>query len=386
MSTYNSQQNFWNEVSPEARLLLKSARFNLLDSEIHDLKGIISGGIDWEKFETIALNTKLGALCFNTLVKKHKLNIPRETANFLNGIYTKIVANNIVVLNAFSNLKELLNRAQIDYIPLKGIKIIEDIYPDLGLRFVGDIDLLFREEDTSKIRDFFRENNFYEYVVDESERVRKWTENPSPYQYSFNNIAVDFHIRLNRVGVVSLNIADFWNDAINVHEHEFELDDTLEFIHLCFHCYKHLIGDSQNLIWFLELYYFLERKNVSWEKFIEYSQKYNCLKENLSLVQLLEVIFDKKLIDTPNKIDNRVILERCISKVHNSVNPAFSFTEDVNLKSKLLFETDHLSTTKKLIVLLDRLFPSREFLHSRYGRVDNYFWVLIKRYTVYLKR
>jgi hypothetical protein len=386
MSASDTLKNFWNKMSPEARLLLKSAKFDLLESEIRELKGIIAGGVDWGKFETIALNTKLGALCFNTLVKKYNLNIPSETANFLNGIYTKIVANNIVVLNGFSNLKEFLNRAQIDYIPLKGIKIIEDVYPDLGLRFVGDIDLLFKAEDTSKIRHFFRENNYYEYVVDESARIRKWTENPSPYQYSFNNIAVDFHIRLNRVGVVSLNISDFWKDATKVHKHEYELDDTHEFIHLCFHCYKHLVGNSQNLIWFLELYFFLERKKVSWDKFIEYSDKYNCLSENTSLVQLLEVLFEKKLMDSVVKIENRLILEKCISKIHHCLFPDFSTNEKDNLKSKLLFETDHLSTTKKLIVLFDRLFPSREFLHSRYGRVDNYFWVLIKRYTVYVKR
>lgn len=387
MSTYDSQQNFWNELSPEARLLLKSARLKLTENEIEEIKNLISEIQDWKLFERIALQTNLASLCYHTLVRKYNLEISKATAEFLQRVYTKILANNIVIMKEFADLKEILDQNEIDYIPLKGVRLIEEFYSDLGLRNISDIDLLFRAEDTTKVRAVFSKNEYTEYIVDENRFIRKWTENPSPYQYFKNDTFIDFHIGLNRVGAVKLNVEDYWNSAQKeMGSHKYELEANLEFLHLCFHCYKHLVGDFVNLIWLIELPLYIERKNIDWKKFLRYSAQYNCLNENITVIRLLEEIHGRNYLSKEEGIRNELLLETSLLKLINCVKFENIQTIKNSLTTQLFFEAEHLSLVKKIMVALGRLFPSKEFLESRYGRVNNYFLVMIRRYLVYLKR
>jgi hypothetical protein len=387
MNASDTLQNFWNEVSPEARLLLKSARLKLTENEIEEIKDLISEINDWKLFERIALQTKLASLCYHTVVRKYALAIPKATAEFLQRVYIKILAKNIAIMKEFTDLKEILNRSEIDYIPLKGVRLIEELYTDLGLRHISDIDLLFRTEDTKKVRDVFRKNGYKEYIVDENRFIRKWTQNPSPYQYFKNNTSIDFHIGLNRVGNFQLNVEDYWNSARKkLASHEHQLEAHFEFVHLCFHCFKHLAGGAISLAWLIELPLYIEKNNINWIQFLRRSKQFNCLNENIAVIRLLEEIHGEKYLAETDVTCNEQTISNSSVKLLNCFKIENKQTVKNSLSAQLFFETKHLSLTKKIIVVFGRLFPSKAFLESRYGKINNYVWTMVKRYLVYVKR
>jgi hypothetical protein len=130
----------------------------------------------------------------------------------------------------------------------------------------------------------------------------------------------------------------------------------------------------------------LEKKNIDWRQFLNYSTQYNCLNENIAVIRLLEEIHGQKYLSEKECVCNEQTIGKSFLKLKNCVKYGNNPTNRNSLSSQLLSETEHLPTNKKIIVVLGRLFPSKKFLESRYGRVNNYFLVIINRYLVYLKR
>jgi hypothetical protein len=379
--------NFWKDLSPEARLLIKSSRPCITEDEHEEIKLLINEVKDWQLFQKLALQTSLGPLCYRSLVTSGKYDIPKEAASFLKRVYTKILAQNILILEEYDRLKDILNKAEIPYVPLKGVRLIGTYYKDAGLRNTSDVDLLFRKRDIQAVRNLMKTNGYREYIVNEYVRISVLTKNPSPYQYFKNKVSIDFHILLNRAGTISLNIADYWGSATKKeHSFEFVLNPNLEFIHLCYHLYKHLDGNTNKLIWLTDIYLFLEREKIDWEEIKKYSERYKCWDELLGIVKLVEIVSEKSIVPEEYLESESKCLQRLILNYQNNFINSGITVSNLSLYKLLFFETEHLSLLQKTIVALGRLFPSKQFLESRYGKVNNYFLVMIKRYLVYIKR
>jgi hypothetical protein len=379
--------NFWKDLSPEARLLIKSSRPCITEDEHEEIKLLINEVKDWQLFQKLALQTSLGPLCYRSLVTSGIYDIPKEAASFLKRVYTKILAQNILILDEFDRLKVILDQAEIHYVPLKGVRLIGAYYKDAGLRNTSDVDLLFRKNDIQAVRNLMKTNGYREFMVDEYIRISALTKNPSPYQYFKNSVSIDFHILLNRVGKISLNIADYWGSATKKeYSFEFVLNPNLEFIHLCYHLYKHLDGNDNKLIWLTDIYLFIEREELDWKEIKKYSEEYKCWDELLGIVKLVEIVSEKSIVPEEYLESESKCLQGLILNYQNNFINSGLTVSNLGLYKQLFFETEHLSPVQKIVVALGRLFPSKAFLESRYGRVDNYFLVMIKRYLVYLKR
>lgn len=379
--------NFWKDLSTEARLLIKSSRPCITEDEHEEIKLLINEVKDWQLFQKLALQTSLGPLCYRSLVTSGIFDIPKEAASFLKRIYTKILAQNILILEEFDRLKVILDKAEIPYVPLKGVRLIGAYYQDAGLRNTSDVDLLFRKKDIQAVRALMKTNEYREFMVDEYIRISALTQNPSPYQYSKNNVSIDFHILLNRVGTISLNIADYWGSATKKEaSYEFVLNPNLEFIHLCYHLCKHLDGNINKLIWLTDICLFVEREKIDWKEIKKYSERYKCWDELLGIVKLVEIVSEKAIVPEEYLKYESKCLQGLIINYQNNFADSGIIVGNLGLYKQLFFETEHLSILQKIIVALGRLFPSKQFLESRYGKVNNYLLVMIKRYLVFLNR
>jgi hypothetical protein len=383
----NAALNFWKDLSPEAKLLLKSARTSFTVDQREEIKLLINEVKDWKLFQKLALQTSLAPLCYKSLITSGHYGIPEETASFLKRVYTKVLAQNILILDEYDRLKVILDKAEIPFVPLKGVRLIGAYYDDAGLRNTSDVDLLFRKSDLEAVRKLMKANEYREFMVDEHSRISELTKNPSPYQYFKNNVSIDFHILLNRVGKISLNVDDYWSSARKKEDSfEFVLNPNLEFIHLCYHFYKHIEGNENKLIWLTDLYLFLEEEEIDWEKIKNYSEEYKCWDELLGILKLIEIVSEKSIVaEEYLKFESKCI-DELVLNYQNTLGNISRTANHKNLFGQLFTETEHLSLGQKIIVVLGRLFPSKKFLESRYGRVNNYFLVIINRYLVYLKR
>ncbi len=372
--------NFWKDLSPEARLLIKSARLSFTEDQRKEINLLITEVRDWKLFQTLAFQTSLAPLCYKSLVTSGHHNIPEETAFFLNRVYSKTLAQNILILDEYDRLKDILDKAAIPYVPLKGVRLIGTYYKDAGLRNTSDVDLLFRKSDLEAVRKLMKVNGYNEYTVDEYLLISELTQNPSPYQYSKNNVSIDFHISLNRVGKISLNMAEYWNSATQKEDSfEYELNPNLEFIHLCYHFYKHITRGPIKLIWLFDLLLFLEKNGIDWNKIQNYTADFNCQKEVFTTIRALEIVYSEKQIPeelTNNNEENYYLVE--LIKHNLTIDP--KVLEKKSLLSKLFRETSHLPLNKKIIIAALRAFPSMYYLNTYFKAENNYFRGLKNRY------
>ena len=130
--------------------------------------------------------------------------------------------------------------AGIPVIVLKGAALAELVYPQLGFRPMGDIDLLVKDEDLGKADHLLRTLHYQPY---EKNHTAEWFRNShhhlAPYVSNDHTppIEIHFHI-ISPLDPVDIPIHELWNCARAVHIAEvpcFVLSPEYFLIHLCHH-------------------------------------------------------------------------------------------------------------------------------------------------------
>jgi hypothetical protein len=108
-------------------------------------------GLEWESFspedwsEIVSLSEVegVGPQLYWVLSKSEKISyLPQSCRDRLRAMYVATRLNNEQILRELENLTSLFEQAEIPVVALKGICFALTIYPDIGLRPMGDLDLL----------------------------------------------------------------------------------------------------------------------------------------------------------------------------------------------------------------------------------------------------
>jgi transposase-like protein len=105
---------------------------------------------DWTAVAALSRRHGVTPLVYHRL-KRLSIALPGELAERLKRAYLWNAARNVRLQQELSGLLRRLSEGSLPIIALKGAHLIESVYEDIGLRPVGDIDLLAREEDLLRI-------------------------------------------------------------------------------------------------------------------------------------------------------------------------------------------------------------------------------------------
>lgn len=98
---------------------------------------------DWNHLASRAHSEGVAPLVYWTFSKAGRLSfIPQETRNFLRVSYAGTYMQNQFMFKELETLAHLFHQADIPIVVLKGACFALTIYPDIGLRPMGDMDLL----------------------------------------------------------------------------------------------------------------------------------------------------------------------------------------------------------------------------------------------------
>ncbi len=98
---------------------------------------------DWNHLASRAHSEGVAPLVYWTFSKAGRLSsIPQETRNFLRVAYASVYMQNQAMFKELETLAHLFHEADIPVVVLKGACFALTIYPDIGLRPMGDLDLL----------------------------------------------------------------------------------------------------------------------------------------------------------------------------------------------------------------------------------------------------
>jgi hypothetical protein len=100
--------------------------------------------LDWIRIKTIAYEESVIGILYKNL---KDAGIPQSALASFRDYYLSIAAWNIININALEKLEDALGSEQIEVMTLKGASLLDNIYPDIGMRPMGDIDLMVRPEE-----------------------------------------------------------------------------------------------------------------------------------------------------------------------------------------------------------------------------------------------
>ena len=115
----------------------------LISGRVKDISGDSFSEKNWNTLAHKAHAEGVGPLLYDKLSKSgFFLSLSEETRNFLRLIYAATSIQNHMIFKELEILTRLFHEVGIAVVALKGVSFALTIYPDIGLRPMGDIDLL----------------------------------------------------------------------------------------------------------------------------------------------------------------------------------------------------------------------------------------------------
>ena len=119
----------------------------IISERIQNLGGDSFSTKEWDALARKAYSEGVGPLLYWTLSKSESItSLPEKTRNFLRLIYAGTSIQNQIIFKELESLARLFHQAEIATVALKGVCFALTIYPEIGLRPMGDVDLLVPKE------------------------------------------------------------------------------------------------------------------------------------------------------------------------------------------------------------------------------------------------
>lgn len=179
----------------------------------------------------------------------HRFNETRETR--FHDQWKKQLLSNQLTKQELEMLGQEFARAGIEPTLLKGFALLGDIYPDWGVRFASDVDLLIDSHEFARLQTVLAAHS-YQMVTD-----KKWLGNAFKYQFIKKTDLLDFNIEVHfklfwhcdKTGLQTRPSATIAKFSILQHEEML--------MHLCGHlAFQH---SFIKLFWLLDIDYYVKR-------------------------------------------------------------------------------------------------------------------------------
>ena len=252
----------------------------------------------WKQLANLAENQGVAPLLYwrfkENNIRDH-LCIPEEVYYRLKSAYYQTLSRNIVLYQELRRILYALEEAGIPAILLKGAALAVTLYEDIGLRPMGDIDLLIHKKDLTQI---FNVMKTLGYQL-ESSRFRLWLMSGVLYEANFdggvqNTCHVEFHWSLigGEYSRYYPELDWFWKHSqmlsTKIISAKF-LDQEPSLLYLSAHLtLKHGMAEAI-LLWMHDLYIQLKTPNlkIDWDEIINQAEKFHW--ESSMLVAIQEV-------------------------------------------------------------------------------------------------
>jgi hypothetical protein len=193
-----------SHLPSELRLLLRCLRWPLADETAGQVRALAEAkDIDWKYFLSLCGHHRVAPLAYRAL-SSSGATVPAATIATLKAAATQNALSAFRYLAEARRLCDLLQAAGVPARVLKGVPLSQRVYGDLGLRDVGDIDLLIdsgTEESADRVllADGFHRNDPEARLT--PRRRRSWRKHGKDYTYRSNredDFEIDLHWRLFR--------------------------------------------------------------------------------------------------------------------------------------------------------------------------------------------
>ncbi|MBU1726820.1 MAG: nucleotidyltransferase family protein [Candidatus Omnitrophica bacterium] len=137
---------FTRTVSPEEELITLVSRINLSEEQTKRLEELLFYKLNWDRIVTNCRNERTACFVCQNL-RKFTDCIPIDALNRFEQMYYSTSSKNILIYEELKKIISVFQKSDIKVILLKGAFLAREIYRNIGLRSMTDIDILIKKED-----------------------------------------------------------------------------------------------------------------------------------------------------------------------------------------------------------------------------------------------
>ncbi len=365
---------------PDMFLLLGS-KITLNDTEFNDFEQLIKDIDDWAAIFKKAVSLNVASLLYKNCIKsKNRDVIPANVLDDFKKMYIKTLLRNTKMNAGFKALMQLLIGNNIDFIPLKGAYLNLKVYEDIGLRLMGDIDLLIKQDTIEKTKIIMLENgwkiNRNSYRTKVHDEIDKIVSH-HPYILEKDQTIVELHAGIHPTyKSYQVNISDYWQRSqkstlMNLKSSSLNKTDTLQ--HLCLHTYNDLLGRKYSLKLFVDICEFLIKfeQEIDWNLLQTTCTKYKSLYQVQQTLKICKIYFNAPVnVEFLNykttQSGKKVNLEYLFLNIFKKNAYAILFNVVYGQYVKLYIYREIKGFKSIIIFLIGYIFPSAEFVNDRF--------------------
>lgn len=343
-------------ISIEQKILACSADLNPDPYQQQRMRHLMSHDIDVDHLINMAIKEGLGGLLYKSLMKSGMLEtLEHRQRERLQSLYYQTVRFNLNLIHELKEVLHLLNQKKIQVVLLQGIALMQQIYDDIGLRPMTDIDLWVLQKDYLGLISILRGQGYEKDPI-------------YPNTFRKGSTIFDLHTHIlgaDRIKARTLLLPKGQNNIFNnTRIIQFEdrkarcLSQYDQILYLSLHALKHNVD---RLVWLVDIKTLIANWSESdWEAFInragELGQRKSISYILFLLIHLLDFQMPPKvrqfLEGTRLNFFERHLLMR---RVRNNSLPIWA---------PLLLFSPEKGMQKRFIFILETLFPRPEILRQ----------------------
>ncbi len=223
-------------------------------------------------FYNIAQENGISGLIFPALDPNQ---VPESIFQDFQKDFYEYLAKDSKQMSVVKRIKNLLNENQITHIFLKGT-YLKSLYPDSYMRSMGDIDVLVKAEDLTKVHQIF-----------ESDKIKLVSTSPNHDIFNAGRgVCIEVHPKLDSEfnGKYKGLFADVWKWAKPLTTYQYQFQPEYHLVYLFYHSAKHISGSGIGFRSILDLGLLVEKEELNLHIVNELLKESNL--ENFSKVML----------------------------------------------------------------------------------------------------
>ena len=359
--------------SIEYQILLTASDSNPGNGPSEKLLRLLTSDFDQDRLVDMAIREGMAGLLYKNLKKAGVLGyLEHQHIQHLQSAYYLTVRFNLTLIYDLKEVLQQLNKKNIKAVLLQGMHLLQQLYKDIGLRPLTDIDLWILPETRDAVDEVLTRLGF------EKDRLY-----PNIFKKSSTVIDLNTHIfwadRIkSRRMLLKTNAADLFRNCRTMDfegENAYCLNRVDQVIYLSLHTIKHY---ADRLIWLVDLKNLLQDwQAADWDLLVtrcdELGQKSAVYYIMLLLAQLFGLrapIHVRESLDVKrlNRLERKILDERLNGRPLPAWAPMLLFTSGKDFYKTATF-------------IFESLFPRPEILRQVFGNTSD-----LKVWQLYLKR
>ncbi|MFQ5615918.1 MAG: nucleotidyltransferase family protein, partial [Anaerolineales bacterium] len=330
----------------------------VLSNRAQDVAWPVFTDDDWDLMKTMAAQERVGPLLYWHFTKgSWPIGFPDDLAESLMRSYHGTVVRNTFLLGELTRVLDVLAKADIPVIVLKGAALAQTLYPDPALRPMNDLDLLVREKSIAPILRILRGLN-YSKVTEISSIFEHFVRSHQAIRNDAYLIELHWSLVVGKHDHRRPNLRWLWEHTVTFgYDNLRMLTPTANVLHLAAHLGVQHGLFQLHLLWLYDLYLLLDKKStlIDWDEVINRSVEFGWVEGLYDVLEITRVFFNAN-------IPNRVLL--LLDEKRDSGSVSEKGVEFASPTIKHTFESVFrgLTLVGKVGVVISYLFPAPAYM------------------------